>query len=609
MITIIQSDNVYEVRFQYDPDLVALIKTVPGKQWFPEGKFWTIPSDKLGWFLDELKGTVYQNQIALHSQEAIGVNATLDITAEIPDIDISDIHMYVKPGASIYAHQRDFMKYAIDRERHGRRAGFILADEQGAGKTLETMNLAMYHKEHDEYKHCLVICCVNTSKYNWCEDVAEHTSNKEKPYILGTRLKRDKVTERYDTGNKERLEDLLTGHMYGKADAPELPYFIVTNIETLRMREGKRFPIVEALINMIDAGQLNMIAIDEIHKNASPGSLQGKCLIRLKEHINTRILWLPITGTPIVNKPTDVYLPLKLVDGHSFRSFYTWCNEFVLYGGYDDHDIVGYKNIPRLKAMLQANMIRRLKKDTLKDLPPKIFYTEYVENTSYQQTLYKRVVMELKAQKNTILSSLNPMTYLLRLRQINGSPELVDPDLVVDDKYIHKNAKLQRVMELLAEAAERGEKTLIYSNWVEPLRTLYKFVSQKYKTCCYVGPMSEELRQKHKHAFMTNPAYTVMIGTIGAMGVSHTLTAANNVIFYDEPWTPADRDQAIDRTHRPGAVNTINIYTLLSHDTVDDRVHSILYNKEQVSKYIVDNGIDLYKNPDLFDILLGDTRR
>ena len=104
---------------------------------------------------------------------------------------------------------------------------------------------------------------------------------------------------------------------------------------------------------------------------------------------------------------------------------------------------------------------------------------------------------------------------------------------------------------------------------------------------------------------MTNPAYTIMLGTIGAMGTTHTLTAANNVIFYDEPWTPSDKEQAADRTHRISQVHdSVNVYTIISRDTVDDRVHSILYQKEGVSGYIVDDRLDLQKHPELFHYLL-----
>ena len=197
----------------------------------------------------------------------------------------------------------------------------------------------------------------------------------------------------------------------------------------------------------------------------------------------------------------------------------------------------------------------------------------------------------------------------MRLRQVNGSPEIVDKNLKIDSSYISKNAKLKRLLEILEEIHERGEKVIVFSNWVEPLRTLYKFVSKKYKTCCYTGTMSTEDREKNKRVFQNNPEYTVMVGTIGAMGTSHTLTAANNVIFFDEPWTATDKAQAEDRAHRAGTSKSVNIITILSKDTIDDRVHDIVYGKDCVAGYIVDGKLDIHNNPELFDKLLGDTIR
>jgi SNF2 family DNA or RNA helicase len=311
-----------------------------------------------------------------------------------------------------------------------------------------------------------------------------------------------------------------------------------------------------------------------------------------------------MTGTPIKNKPVDVYTPLKLVDGHEIKSFYQWSHIFCIFGGYGGHEIMGYKNIPMLKDMLQVNMIRRMKSEVL-DLPPKIYFNEYVDNTPYQQDLYDAVCEEIYEKKEEILSSLNPLTAMLRLRQINGSPELVDDTIQIDDKYLSKNAKLTRLIEIIDDIIERDEKVIVFSNWVEPLRTIYHFISKKYKTCCYTGTMSEADREKHKKVFINNPEYKIMLGTIGAMGVSLTLTVATNVIFYDDCWTPADKEQASDRCMRIGQTNSLNVYTLMAKDTIDEKVRQILENKKGIASYIVDDKLDLKANPQLFDFLLG----
>lgn len=604
MINVKQNGNVYEISFPYDQGIVDIVKSVPGRMWISTAKMWTIPKEHLGFLINELKGTRYEPLLNMISNEHINENADVDKTTVIPDVDLSDVKFYVQEDSKPFSHQLDFMKWCIDREQNGNMCGFLLADEMGAGKTIELINLAIYNKEHYGFKHCLIICCTNSAKYNWMDEIRKHTNGEYEPYLIGSRLKKSGDVK-FDTSGKDKHADLVSWRKYSKESQPELPYFIIMNIEALRYKEGKQFAIADAIINKINSGDIGMVALDEVHKNASAKSQQGKQLLRIKKYTKKNCMWIPMTGTPITKQPTDVFVPLRLCEAHTVESYYKWCQYFCIYGGFGDHVILGYRNIPRLKAMLQPNMIRRLKDDIL-DLPPKIHYTEYVENSPYQKSLYKDILENLLKDKEEILMAMNPMSKLLRLRQVNGSPELVDDTISITDKdYLKKNARLVRLMELLDDAHERGEKTVVFSNWVEPLRTLYTFISKKYKTCVFTGTMSSEDREKHKRVFMTNPEYTVLLGTIGAAGTAHTFTVARNVIFYDDCWNPSDKEQAEDRCHRVGTTQSVNIFTLVAKDTVDDRVEQILSTKSKVAKYIVDGKLDLRSNPELFDFLLS----
>lgn len=608
MILVKQNGEIYEVSFPYDPFMVENVKNVPGRRWIASAKMWTIPRDKLGFFLAQLKGTVYESSVQLISDEQIKQNDTLDVTTQIPNIDVSQIPYYVKEGATPYPHQIDFMKYAIFRQLKGNMDGFLEGDDQGLAKTNMSMNLAIYNQKQYRFQHCLVICCINSSKYNWLKDIQDHTRGSYTPYILGSRPSKRSGRIQF-LGGQEKYDDLQTLKMYGaKKGGKDLPYFLILNVEAIRYKEGRKYPIADRLIELINQKYINMIIIDEVHKNLSPTSQQGKQLLRIKKSITERPLWLPMSGTPITKNPLDLFIPLRLINAHGYNSYYTWAKEYCLYGGFGGHEIVGYKNIPRLKAQLQNNMIRRMKSDVLHQLPPKIRYTEYVNNTPYQERLYERIAAGIVHQREEIVKSLNPLSKFLKLRQVNGNPELVEPDCdITDSKYLSKNAKLQRLLELLEEIHDRGEKVIIFSNWVESLRTLYRFVSKRYKTCCFTGTMKEAERQKHKEVFMTNPNYTVMLGTFGALGTTHTLTAAVNEIMYDEPWNPSDKIQAEDRIYRIGTTQSVNIYTLITRDTVDDRVHDILYTKSGISEFIVDDKLDIMNNPKLFNLLLSDT--
>lgn len=604
MITAVQNQEIYIIRFQYDPEIVKLVKNVPGRQYIPDKKYWTIPIDRLGFLITQLHGTAYESQFKVYSAENINENATLDATVGIPDIDLSNVPLYVKEGEHLFQHQLDFMKYAIDRQRRGLYSGFILADEQGAGKTLEVMNLALYNRKFNHIKHCLIIACVNSAKYNWIYDIQKHTNGEEVPYLLGSRKRRDGRII-LEGSSADKLQDLKCGHMYGDKEELPLPFFLVMNIEAIRMISSRHYHIRERLTTLINKGYIGMVVLDEVHHGLSATAKQGKEILKLKKDTSdSKVEWIPMTGTPIVNKPTDVFIPLKLVDGHTYKNYYSWCQNFCVYGGFGNYQIIAYKNIPELKQMLQANMLRRLKRDIL-DLPPKVRTVEYVENTAYQAKLYEQVVKDMIMHKDEIVSAVNPMVKFLKLRQVNGNPELIDNTLDVNTGYLTKNSKMTRLLDLVNSIISGGEKVVIFSNWVESLRTVYRFLAKDYKVCCFTGTMKSEDREAQKQRFIEDPECKILIGTVGALGTSHTLTVANNVIFYDLPWNQATIEQAEDRCHRTGTTNTVNIYYLISQGTVDEKVYDIIMQKDGVSKYIVDNELSIKDNPQLFEFLLG----
>lgn len=101
-----------------------------------------------------------------------------------------------------------------------------------------------------------------------------------------------------------------------------------------------------------------------------------------------------------------------------------------------------------------------------------------------------------------------------------------------------------------------------------------------------VGDTKDRMSEIEK--FQTDPTCMVMVGSIGAMGVGITLTAASNVIFIDEPWNQAIKDQAIDRAHRVGTKDSVNVYTLICKDTVDEGVHKLVNKKGRLASEIVD---------------------
>ena len=133
MISITQQGLEYEIKFPYDPVLVAYVKNVPGRLWHKEDKCWTVPKDKVGFFIKQLEGTSYENSVNVKSSENFNVNKRIEETkqADIPDIDVSDVHTVVKHGSKLFDHQLDCLRYSIGRKEKGNFGGFLLADEMG----------------------------------------------------------------------------------------------------------------------------------------------------------------------------------------------------------------------------------------------------------------------------------------------------------------------------------------------------------------------------------------------------------------------------------------------------------------------------------------------
>ena len=765
MISITQMGPEYEIRFPYNETLVDFVRKVPGRRWHKEDKCWTIPKDKVGFFLNLLEGTSFAADLNVKSKENLNVNAKVGQTtqAEIPDIDVSDVKTYVKPGGKLFEHQLDCLRYSIGRKEKGNFNGFLLADEMGClagdsavdvqingkrqrvslkalyelyntkqetdeyyiksyypklasgfaympircvldkglrktvkvtftdrtyvvctpdhqfltnkgwveaqylttsqkvvkeytcelfkykevalvrpyssatrvydigvdhischnfvcngvvvhncGKTLEVINLAMFKKQYEEAKHCLVICCVNSAKYNWADDIKLHTNGEYEGYILGSRKQKRKGTVRLNGSGKEKLQDLETGYMYSDThDKQPLPFFLILNIEALRTTDRTQKRRSQDVLSMKIAelcmdGYISMIAVDEIHRNASPQSSQGKELLKIKKLTDNRVEWIPMTGTPVVNKPTDVFLPMFLVGATQDDSYWRWNQHYCIYGGYGGHNIIGYKNIPELKSILEPNMLRRTKEQVL-DLPPKIHNVEYVENSKVQQQLYNEVKMEMLSNMDEVRQAANPLSKSLRLRQVNGCPEIIDDSIDVKAKsYLTVNAKIKRLVELVQDICSNNEKAVVFSNWVAPLRSAYRCLSKAgFNVTSYTGQMDQADREASKKRFIEDDSCQVILGTIGALGTSHTLTVASNVIFLDSSWNMATQEQAEDRCYRATSTKTVNIYEIITRDTVDERVYNIMQRKGTVSDYVVDNQLNLKEHPEMLEYLLS----
>lgn len=543
------------VSFEYDSNLVSIIKSMGTRVYIPDKKTWEIPESAVPMLMSRL----HDYDVLLRGE----------MRHETPES-----HAQLPPGfvftTKPYKHQMEGVIYGLEHE------SFLLGDDQGMGKTKELIDLAMCRKQTDGLKHCLIICGINGNKYNWADEVKIHS--REDSWILGTRFTKRPPIKMIEGSTKDKMEDLN--------NIPH-QFFWITNIETLRggsfkEKQGKRtvmrFPIAEKIQELCDRGIIGMIAFDEAHKAKNPDSQQGKALLS----IDCKGPKIPMSGTFVLNNPLDLYLPLRWA-GFETHSFYAYKQHYCTMGGFGGKEIVGYKNLDELRSMVSKVMLRRVKGDVL-DLPPKVHTIEWVDAYPEQKSLYKDVRDQVRDNIDKVKVHPDPLSEMLRLRQVTGYPGILS-------STVTKSAKMDRMEELVEDEVSVGGKAIIFSNWSE-MTNVIRHKLKKYNPAYITGEVGSVQRMEEKDRFQNDPNCKVMIGTIGALGTGFTLTAAQLVIFVDEPWNRGIKDQAEDRAHRIGTRGTVRVVTILTRDTVDEGVYNLVQKKGKMADLLVDGKVD-----------------
>ena len=526
-------EDAYRVSFRYDPATVAKIKELAQRRYLVEDRAWEIPSHELPNLVEKLGiNNIEAEESLLGALKTKEIEDRKEATAQrlrgikpVVDFDFKTTPL---------PHQIEAFNYGMERNM------LLIGDEQGLGKTKESIDITVARKK--ELVKTLIVCGVNSVKYNWEREISIHS--KERAVMIDGKTMEARVSQ--------------INNWYKGAE-----YFGIINIESLRNEK-----IQDALYLGIKDGYIGAIIVDEIHKAKNGSSQQGKALRVLKSPMR-----IGLSGTPM-NKPEDLWNILTWLQVEK-RNFYSFKNTYCIMGGYGGYQVVGHKNLESLNAELNKVMLRRKKEEVL-DLPPKMYLTEYVELTKAQQKLYRDIKQGIIADMENILASVNPLSCTLRLRQLTGG-------LFTDD-----NPKLERIKDMLdEEIIPNGHKAIIFSQWKQ-VTEVYKEALSEYKPIYITGEVDPEERQKEVERFQTDPECKVAIGTIGAMGTGLTLNKASYVFFVDKAWNSGDNAQAEDRAHRIGTVGTVNIISLVAKGTVDEGVEEYLVENKDIFERVVD---------------------
>ena len=310
-------------------------------------------------------------------------------------------------------------------------------------------------------------------------------------------------------------------------------------------------------IEPLEYTEFDLVVADEAHKIRKLSSQLSKGI----EKINRKRFWA-LTGTPIENNVEDLISLLKHINSKKFQH------------------LTKNRNPVLLQESAKPNVLRRLKKQVLKDLPEVIEQNIPVQLSQEQEKEYLLV----EKNKSRIVSETGSyFSVLSKLRTIcegNGFKE---------------NAKVNKTLELIEKIAENDEKVIVFSYFLEPLSLLEEKLNKNNNSIQFkkiIGEDSRGVRDSNIKEFKSDPNVTVLLASSKVASEGLTLTEANHVIFINKWWNPSSNHQARDRVVRIGQNKVVQVYSLFCTNTIEERVVKILENKEEVYKKVVDGMVD-----------------
>lgn len=417
--------------------------------------------------------------------------------------------------------------------------GGILADDMGLGKTVQTLSWILWLREQaaaaSKTKLPCLVCCPKSVMDNWHAEAGRFT-----PEL------------RVKTWPASELNTFL--NRLGEAEIH------VLNYNQLRLL-GETLVSAQWLAVILDEGQYI--------KNPSSQTAQVARALKAEHR-------LILSGTPIENRLLDLW------------SLMSFAMPGVLSSRSQFAKLYDTKGDPfarrRLAARVRPFLLRRTKTQVAKDLPERIEEDLLCEIEGEQKLLYKaelkraqQLLLKVQTQQQLNKERFHFLTSLLRLRQICCHPALVAPESKAC------GAKMEALMEQLEPLMEEGHKVLVFSQFVE-LLTLLKpaFAERNWKTFYLAG--ETENRGDLVKEFQAAEGAAVFLISLKAGGFGLNLTAASYVVLFDPWWNPAVENQAIDRTHRIGQVNTVIAYRLLIKDSVEEKIRSLQKSKSALAQ-------------------------
>lgn len=477
-------------------------------------------------------------------------------------------------------YQKDGYRWLRTLDHYG--FGGILADEMGLGKTLQVLAvLDAVRREHaselqelsksakaqadinvmrtpgeDAVPVTSLVICPASLVYNWLEEAHRFAPSLHAVAVTGTAAARAGILHRVcgspqqgSPAGEERIDLLITSYDLLKRD--------------IALYEGIHFRF-----EILDEAQYI-----KTHTTAAAKSVK---LIQA-------VTRFALTGTPIENRLSELWSIFDfLMPGFLFAydSFRTGI-EMPIVRNEDT------QAMERLHRMIAPFILRRLKKDVLKDLPDKLEEIRYAGMEGKQQKLYDAQVIRMRndlqqqSENDFRRSRIQILAELTRIRQI-----CCDPSLCFTN-YDGESAKTELCMELLHSLMDGGHRTLVFSQFTSMLEILQnRLDAERIPYYLITGSTSKEERLKRVKAFNEGEVPVFLI-SLKAGGTGLNLVGADSVIHFDPWWNTAAESQASDRAHRIGQTRTVTVYKLVAKGTIEEKIVAMQQQKAKLAEDIL----------------------
>ena len=434
--------------------------------------------------------------------------------------------------------------------------GGILADDMGLGKTLQAI---VYICSNPGDKSLVV--CPTSLAYNW-QDEFEKFAPHIKTCIV--------------SGSPEERRAALDGA--GEADV------LITT-----------YPLIRKDIEWYREFEFHHFFIDEAQFIKNPGSLSAKAVKAVSAKHR-----FALTGTPVENALSELWSIFDFVMPGFFPRYSKFSDIYekpIMRG--EDESVM-----QELKARIQPFILRRMKKQVLKELPDKMETMRMAEMTKKQRKIYlsylSRIQEEMQERRgiDSGTDRIQILSALTRLRQICCHPA------TFVENYAGGSGKLDLLMEQLPDILDAGHSVLVFSQFTSMLSLIAEALGQTGIPYFYLAGQTKAADRKRYVKEFNEGAVKVFLVSLKAGGTGLNLIGADTVIHFDPWWNPAVEEQATDRAYRIGQNKKVHVIKYVMKDSIEEKIYQLQRKKKELSDHVIDSG-EVFVNQLSKDELLG----